>query len=49
MKRSDKQVLKEIQKAAKRSLNTIHTISEKVYDDALALDLNRQALKYTEI
>lgn len=48
MTREDRNVLREVQKNAQMGLEAIQTIGEKVYDDRLMLDLNRQALKYTE-
>lgn len=46
--REDRNVLREVQKGAQMGLEAIQTIGGKVYDDRLLLDLNRQALKYTE-
>ncbi|HKM21051.1 MAG TPA: hypothetical protein VJZ01_03325 [Lachnospiraceae bacterium] len=48
MKQADKKILKEIQKNAQMGIEAIQTINNKIYDDGLALDLNKQALKYTE-
>lgn len=46
MKQADKKILHEIQKNAKMGIESIQTISEKVYDEGLALDLNKHILKY---
>lgn len=46
--REDRNVLREVQRSSQMGLEAIQTIGDKVYDDGLLLDLNRQALKYTE-
>lgn len=48
MKQADKKLLREIQRNAQMGIEAIQTVNNKVYDDSLALDLNKQALKYTE-
>lgn len=48
-KKDEIEVLKEIQKNTEMAMKSIDTISQKVYDDGLALQLSRQALKYSAI
>ncbi len=48
MKQADKKLLREVQRNAQMGIESIQTINNKLYDDSLALDLNKQALKYTE-
>lgn len=42
-------IYREIQKNTEMAIKAIDTISDKVYDDALAMQLSRQSLKYSEI
>lgn len=42
-------IYREIQRNTETALKAIDTISDKVYDDALAMQLSRQSLKYSEI
>lgn len=42
-------IYREIQKNTETAMKAIDTISDKVYDDALAMQLSRQSLKYSEI
>lgn len=49
MKREDAQVLREVQKKTERAMKAVQALSNKVYDDDLALQLSRQSLKYSEI
>lgn len=49
MKRDDAEILREVQKNTEMAMKAIETISDKVYDDNLALQLSRQSLKYSEI
>jgi len=49
MRREDIQVLRDVQKNAQLAMKAVDTISEKVYDDALALQLSRQSLKYSQL
>lgn len=42
-------IYREIQKNTEMAMKAIDTISDKVYDDALAMQLSRQTLKYSEI
>ena len=49
MKKQDVTVYREIQRNADMALKAIDTISNKVYDDQLAMQISRQSLKYSEI
>lgn len=49
MKSQEVEVYREIQKNTEMAMKAIDTISDKVYDDQLALQMSRQALKYSEI
>lgn len=49
MKSQDIAVYREIQKNTDMALKAIDTISDKVYDDQLAMQISRQSLKYSEI
>ena len=49
MKRDDAEILREVQKNTEMAMKAIDTISDKVYDDDLAVQLSKQALKYSEI
>ena len=49
MKRDDAEVLREVQKNTEMAMKAIDTISDKVYDDDLALQLSKQSLKYSQI
>ena len=42
-------IYREIQKNTETAMKAIDTIADKVYDDALAMQLSRQTLKYSEI
>ena len=42
-------IYREIQKSTETAMKSIDTISDKVYDDALAMQLSQQSLKYSEI
>lgn len=42
-------IYREIQKNTEMAMKAIDTISDKVYDDSLAMQLSRQSLKYSEI
>ena len=46
---ADKAVLNEVYRNSKTGMGAIHSIIGKVYDDDLALDLNRQAYQYAKI
>ena len=45
MKRDDAEILREVQKNTEMAMKAIDTISDKVYDDGLAIQLSRQSLK----
>ncbi len=40
---------REIQKSTENAMTVLDTMSEKIYDDQLALQTSRQALQYSEI
>jgi hypothetical protein len=46
---SEKAVLEEVYRTSKEGVHRIQTILGKVYDDDLALDLNRQAAKLSRL
>lgn len=49
MRSQEINVYREIQKSTEMSMKAIEIISDKVYDDQLALQISRQGLKYSEI
>lgn len=49
MKSQDIAVYREIQRNTDMAMKAIDTISDKVYDDQLAMQISRQSLKYSEI
>ena len=49
MKSQDIAVYREIQRNTDMALKAIDTISDKVYDDQLAIQISRQSIKYAEI
>ena len=49
LSQSEQNVLEEISQGSRSALLDIHTVISKVYDDELALDLNRQAAKYSRL
>lgn len=49
MNRDDTEMLRDIQRNTEMAMQAIDTISDKVYDDDLAVQLSRQALKYSEL
>jgi hypothetical protein len=49
MRKDDAELLRGIQKNTKSAMKALDTLSNKVYDDDLALQLSRQNLKYSEI
>lgn len=49
MKSQEVEVYREIQKNTEMAMKAIDTISDKVYDDQLAMQISRQSLKYSEI
>lgn len=48
-KRSENKVLKEIYEKSQKRLELIHRMLSKVYDDELALELNKQAVKLSRM
>lgn len=49
VKKDDAEILREVQKNTELAMKAIDTISDKVYDDDLAVQLSKQSLKYSEI
>ena len=49
MKAQEATVYREIQRNTEMAMKAIDTISGKVYDDDLALQISRQSLKYSEL
>lgn len=49
MKTQDIAIYREIQKNAEMAMKAIDTISDKVYDDQLSMQIRRQSGKYSEI
>ena len=49
MKKDDAEILRGVQKNTEMAIKEIDTMSSKVTDDDLALQLSKQALKYSEI
>lgn len=49
MKSDDVKVLQEVQKNAKMAIKAIDTISEKIYDDNLSMQVTRESMKYSDI
>lgn len=49
MKSQEVAVYREIQRNTEMAIKAIETISDKVYNDDLALQISRQSLKYSEI
>lgn len=49
MKPEEINVYREIQKNAEMAIKAIETLSDKVYEDDFALQISRQALKYSDI
>ncbi|WMC92291.1 hypothetical protein [Kineothrix sp. MB12-C1] len=49
MKKDDAEILRGVQKNTEMAIKAIDTMSSKVTDDDLALQLSKQALKYSEI
>ncbi len=49
MRSDDVKVLQEVQRNAKMAMKAIDTISEKVYDDSLAIQVARESMKYGDI
>lgn len=49
MKSHEAAVYREIQRNTEMAMKAIDTISDKVHDDALAIQIARQSLKYSEL
>ncbi len=49
MRKQEINIYKEIQKNTEMAMKAIDTISDKVYDEHLAMQINKQSLKYAEI
>lgn len=49
MKPEEVNVYREVQKNAEMGIKAIETLSDKVYEDDFALQISRQALKYSDI
>ncbi len=49
MKSQEIKVYREIQRNTDMAMKAIDTLSDKVYDDQLALQISRQSLKYSEL
>ena len=49
MKAEDVKVYREVQRSAEMAIKAIETISEKVYDDTLAMQISRQMIKYSDL
>lgn len=49
MKAQELTIYREIQKNTENAITAINTISDKIYDDQLAMQVSRQSMKYTEI
>lgn len=49
MKKEEINIYREVQKNAEMGIEAIDTISSKVYDDSLAMQIARQSIKYSEI
>lgn len=49
MRKQEINIYKEIQRNTEMAMKAIDTISDKVYDEHLALQINKQSLKYAEI
>lgn len=49
MKSQEAAIYREIQRNTETAMKTIDTISGKVYDDDLALQISRQSLQYAEL
>ncbi len=49
MKSQEVALYREIQKSTENAMAAMDTLSDKVYDDQLAMQVSRQSLKYSEI
>lgn len=49
MQKQEVNIYKEIQRTTEKAMRAIDTISDKVFDEKLALQISKQSLKYAEI
>ena len=49
MKSQELTIYREIQRNTEMAMTAIDTISDKIYDDQLAMQISRQSMKYSEI
>ncbi|MBQ8591410.1 MAG: hypothetical protein IJ485_01480 [Lachnospiraceae bacterium] len=49
MRKDDVAVLKEVQKNTQMAMKAIDALSDKIYDDDMAIQIARQSLKYSDI
>lgn len=49
MKKEEIGIYREIQKNAEMAIKAIDTVSDKVYDDGLSMQIAREAIKYSEL
>ncbi len=49
MKSQEAAVYREIQRNTEMAMKALDTMSDKVYDDGLAMQISRQSLKYSEL
>lgn len=49
MKKEEIGIYREIQKNAEMAIKAIDTVSNKVYDDGLSMQIAREAIKYSEL
>lgn len=49
MKNDDVKVLQEVQKNTKMAMKAIDTISDKIFDDDLAIHVTRESMKYADL
>lgn len=49
MKNDDIKVLQEVQRNAQMAMKAIDSISTKIYDDDLAIQVSRESIKYSDI
>lgn len=49
MKKDDIKILQEVQKNSGMAMKAIHAVSQKVYDDDLAVQISRQGMKYSDL
>jgi len=49
VKAEEVKIYREVQKSTQMAIKAIETISDKVYDDGLAMQIARQSLKYSDL